>query len=243
MRIAYFDPYSGASGDMTLGALVDAGLDADDLRAEIKKLDLCNYELVVTPVNRHGLAGQKVDIKVGDEQPARDWATIRELISRSALADQPKTSALAIFERLATAEAHVHGEPVEQVHFHEVGGVDAIIDICGAAVGLHLLGVERVFCGPLRVGTGTVMTQHGLLPVPAPATAELLAMARAPIAPAHPRMDAVSGELLTPTGAAIVTTLAEFTRPAFSPSAIGYGFGGKELPWANALRVWIGETR
>jgi uncharacterized protein (DUF111 family) len=132
---------------------------------------------------------------------------------------------------------------VETVHFHEVGGVDAIVDVCGAVIGLALLGIERVYAGPFRLGNGTVMTQHGILPVPAPATAELLAIAGAPIAAPNPRMDRVNAELLTPTGAAILTTLAEFTRPAFTPSAIGYGFGQRELPWPNALRVWLGESR
>lgn len=243
MRIAFFDPFSGASGDMILGSLIDAGLALDDLSTELTKVDLSGYEIVATPVNRHGLTGQHVDVRIDDDQPARNWAAIRDLLNQSRLADEVKHRAIAIFERLATAEATVHGVPVETVHFHEVGGVDAIVDVCGAAIGLALLGIERVFAGPFRLGNGTVMTHHGILPVPAPATAELLAIASAPIAAPHPRMDSVNAELLTPTGAAILTTLAEFTRPAFAPSAIGYGFGRRELPWPNALRVWLGECR
>ena len=242
MRIAFFDPFSGASGDMILGALLDAGLELDLLIRELAKVDLIGYDIVVKPVVVNGLSGQQVDVCVADDQPARDWAAIRQLLRESSLADETKSRVIAIFERLATAEAAVHGVPVETVHFHEVGGVDAIVDICGAVIGLALLSIDQSFVGPFRVGTGTVMTQHGLLPVPAPATAELLAIARAPIAPPHPRMDAVNAELLTPTGAAILTTLAEFHRPAFTPTAIGYGFGRRELPWPNALRVWLGET-
>jgi uncharacterized protein (TIGR00299 family) protein len=241
VRIAFFDPFSGASGDMILGALIDAGLALDDLRSELAKVDLSGYEIVVESINRHGLTGQQVDVRVDDEQPARDWAAIRDLLNRATLADDLTQRAIAIFERLARAEAKVHGVPVETVHFHEVGGVDAIVDVCGAVIGLALLGLERVYAGPLRLGNGTVMTQHGILPVPAPATAELLAIAGSPIAAPNPRMDSVNVELLTPTGAAILTTLAEFTRPAFTPSAIGYGFGRRELPWPNALRVWLGE--
>jgi pyridinium-3,5-bisthiocarboxylic acid mononucleotide nickel chelatase len=243
VRIAFFDPFSGASGDMILGALIDAGLCLDDLRADLAKVDLGGYEIVASPVNRNGLSGHQVDVRVEADQPARDWAAIRDLLGRSGLDDEVKQRAIAIFERLANAEAKVHGVPVETVHFHEVGGVDAIVDVCGAVIGLARLGIEHVFAGPLRLGTGTVMTQHGILPVPAPATAELLAIAGAPIAAPHPRMDAVNAELLTPTGAAILTTLAEFTRPAFRPSTIGYCFGSRELPWPNALRVWLGECR
>src|SRR5687768_2297574 len=196
---------------MILGALIDAGLSLDDLRTELIKVELSGYEIVATPVNRHGLTGHQVDVRVAEGQPARDWAAIRDLLSRSGLDDPCKQRAIAIFERLATAEAKVHGVPVETVHFHEVGGVDAIVDVCGAVIGLGMMGIERVYAGPLRLGNGTVMTQHGILPVPAPATAELLAIAGAPIAAPNPRMDSVNAELLTPTGAAILTTLAEFT--------------------------------
>jgi uncharacterized protein (TIGR00299 family) protein len=145
-------------------------------------------------------------------------------------------ASLAIFGALAAAEAKVHGTPAERVHFHEVGGVDAIVDITGAAAGLYLLDIERVFSGPPALGRGFARSQHGIIPVPAPATAELLAAANAPSRDAD-----VDAELLTPTGAAILTTLAEFHRPQFRTTAIGYGFGRRELPWPNALRVWIGE--
>jgi uncharacterized protein (TIGR00299 family) protein len=137
---------------------------------------------------------------------------------------------------LAKAEAHVHGSDIDHVHFHEVGGIDAIVDIVGAAAGLYLLGVERVFSGPPALGRGFANSMHGRIPVPAPATAKLLADANAPSRDAD-----IEAELLTPTGAAILTTLAEFSRPVFSATAIGYGYGRRELPWPNALRIWIGE--
>src|SRR5579884_2468761 len=173
MHIAYFDPFSGASGDMVLGALLDAGLALPDLRAELGKLDVRGYELRAESLTRHGLRGTRVSVAVAGDQPGRDWAAIRALVAGSALDQGVKDAALAIFGRLAQAEAQVHGVPVDDVHFHEVGGVDAIVDICGAAIGLHLLGIARVFSGPPRLGSGFVQSQHGLLPVPAPATAEL----------------------------------------------------------------------
>ena len=242
MRIAYFDPFSGASGDMILGALLDAGLNLRRLRAELGKLGLGGYELRAEQVSQHGIGGTRAVVAVADDQPQRDWAAIRDLIAGSALDEAPKVGALAVFRRLAEAEAKVHGVETERVHFHEVGGVDAIVDICGACVGLALLGVDGVFSGAPRLGSGFTRSQHGIIPVPAPATAELLARANAPAAGPDPGGTPVEAELLTPTGAAILTTLAEFRRPDFVPSAIGYGFGSRELPWPNALRVWIGEA-
>ena len=242
MRIAYFDPFSGASGDMMLGALVDAGAPVEAIVAALEPLGLPGWRLVAEPASQHGIGGTRVTVEAEDDAPARDWATIRAMIADSGLAAGVKEPALAIFGRLAEAEAAIHGEPVERVHFHEVGGIDAIIDICGTCAALGLLGVEGVYSGPPRVGTGFVKSRHGVIPVPAPATARLLAMAGAPLPAADPERDAVPGELLTPTGAAILTTLADFTRPAFAATAVGYGFGRRELPWPNALRVFIGEA-
>ncbi|MGH2561122.1 MAG: nickel pincer cofactor biosynthesis protein LarC [Thermomicrobiales bacterium] len=242
MRIAYFDPYSGASGDMMLGALVDVGLSLADLRRELVKLDVGGFDLQQETVSHHAIRGTRVNVVVHDDQTVRDWSAIRALIEAARLEAPIKDQALAVFSNLAEAEASVHGVDVESVHFHEVGGIDAIVDICGAAIGLALLGIERVYSGPPRVGSGFARTGHGLLPVPAPATAALLARANAPIAGRDPGGEPVAAELLTPTGAAILTTLATFSRPDFAPSAIGYGFGTMELPWPNALRVWIGEA-
>jgi pyridinium-3,5-bisthiocarboxylic acid mononucleotide nickel chelatase len=241
VRIALFDPFSGASGDMILGALIDAGLSVPDLRADLGRVDLSGYDLRVERVERHGLTGTQVTVDVVEYQPARDWREIRALLEASVLAEPVRAAALAVFARLAEAEGRVHGISPEEVHFHEVGGVDAIVDVCGACIGLARLGVERVFSGPPRVGTGFVRAAHGLLPVPAPATAALLAGVNAPMLNTLPGGASVEAELLTPTGAALLTTLAEFRTPNFAPSAIGYGFGRRELAWPNALRLWLGD--
>ncbi|MCX7622637.1 MAG: nickel pincer cofactor biosynthesis protein LarC [Thermomicrobium sp.] len=238
MRIAVVDPFSGASGDMLLGALVDVGLALDELAAGLAAaLELEGYRIIGETVVRRGLRGTRVRVEVEEEQPARDWAEIRALLAGSALPPRVKECAVAVFQRLAEAEAGVHGVPVEQVHFHEVGAVDSIVDIVGVVWGLEMLGVEAVACGPLPLSRGWVETAHGLLPVPAPATAALLAAAAAPTVPLD-----IEAELVTPTGAALLVTLARFERPAFRPERVGYGFGTRELPWPNALRLWLGEA-
>jgi uncharacterized protein (TIGR00299 family) protein len=223
---------------MVLGALVDAGLPLYALRDALAALDLTGYELCEERVEQHGVTGTRVTVRLieSEPQPSRSWVDIRRLIEDSKLAGSPRAMALAIFSALAAAEAKVHGSTPEDVHFHEVGALDSIVDIVGAALGLDLLGVERVFCGPFSLGHGFVQTRHGLLPVPAPATAELLAAAQAPS-----KSQDVEAELLTPTGAAILTTVATFARPPMRASSIGYGFGRRELPWPNALRLWLGE--
>ncbi|MDQ4044336.1 MAG: nickel pincer cofactor biosynthesis protein LarC, partial [Chloroflexota bacterium] len=238
MRIAYFDPFSGASGDMVLGALVDAGLSVDDLRGVLRGLDLDGYSIEAERVEQHGITGTRVTVEASEDQPARDWHVIRDLLTRSELPESVRGASLAIFGALAAAEALVHGADIEHVHFHEVGGVDAIVDIVGAAAGLYLLGVEQVYSGPPALGRGFARSQHGIIPVPAPATAQLLASTGAPSRDAE-----IEAELLTPTGAAILTTLAEFQRPEFTTSVVGYGFGRRELPWPNALRVWLGDLQ
>lgn len=237
MPIAFFDPFSGASGDMTLGALIDAGLDIDDLKAELANLDLTGYELTAETCQQHGITGTRVQvITTHEEHHHRHWSDIREMIENSSLRDGTKRRALHIFQGLAEAEAQVHGMPEKDVQFHEVGAIDSIVDIVGSAACLELLGIEEVFSGTLRDGTGFIRAAHGVLPVPAPATAELIAMAQAPL-----KQRDVEAELLTPTGAAILTRLATFRHPEMTTSAIGYGFGSKEFDWPNALRVWIGE--
>ncbi len=242
MRVAWFDPFSGASGDMVLGALIDAGLSVDLLRDELGKVDLGGYRITAGRTTDRVIAGTRFRVAVdADARAQRRWSDIRTMIEDSRLADHVRAAALAVFGRLAEAEAEIHGEPVDQVHFHEVGGVDAIVDICGACIGLDALGIAAVYSGAPQLGRGMVRTQHGLLPIPAPATALLLARASAPIAAPRPEMETTEAELLTPTGAAILATLATFRQPAMVPSAIGYGYGTKELPWPNALRVVIGE--
>jgi uncharacterized protein (TIGR00299 family) protein len=242
VKIAYFDPFSGASGDMILGALLDAGLSLNALTTELSKLGLEGYSLAAERTGQHGIHGTRFTVTVTDDAHSRDWATIREIIAESDLDAPVKAAATAVFERLAHAEAKVHDSDIDHIHFHEVGGVDAIVDICGACIGLALLGIEEVYSGAPATGSGFTQSMHGTIPVPAPATAELLASANAPIAAPAANQPEVRAELLTPTGAAILTTLGRFTRPSFVPSAVGYGFGRMELPWPNALRVWIGET-
>ncbi|MBA3415241.1 MAG: nickel pincer cofactor biosynthesis protein LarC [Chloroflexia bacterium] len=226
---------------MILGALLDLGLDANRLHAELARLPLDPFELEIASVNRNSLAGTRCRVVVLEEQAPRNWATIRDLLSASTLPPAVRSQALAVFGRLAEAEAAVHGTTVDEVHFHEVGGTDAVVDIVGACLGLSLLGVERVYSEPPSLGSGWVQAAHGPLPIPAPAVAELLARAEAPMATGTPIQASTPGELLTPTGAALLTVLAEFRRPGFAPAAVGYGFGEKEFPWPNALRAWLGE--
>ncbi len=241
MKIAYFDPFSGASGDMILGALIDAGMPIADLTRELAKIGIGGYEIRSEPAGQHGIHGTRVIVDVREDVHSRSWAQIRQLIEESALDASIKTAVIAIFSRLATVEAKIHDAEPDTVHFHEVGGIDAIIDICGACIGLALLQIEAVYCGYPQVGSGFANSAHGIIPVPAPATAALLAEGGVLIASPTPVMLESPAELLTPTGAAILTTLGTFTRPSFAPSAIGYGFGQMELPWPNALRVWIGD--
>jgi pyridinium-3,5-bisthiocarboxylic acid mononucleotide nickel chelatase len=241
MKIAMFDPFSGASGDMILGALVSAGADLASIQREFDGLGL-PVRLEATPVGFNAVNGLRVNVIAADDAHSRTWRDIRTLIERSSLKMPVKTNALAIFANLAHAEATVHATGVDEVHFHEVGGLDAIADICGACIALDLLGIERVYSGPLRTGSGFVRAAHGLLPVPAPATAELLVSSGAPVSTGLPPGADSPGELLTPTGAAILTTLALFAPVSYLTLGLGYGFGTRELPWPNALRVWIGET-
>ncbi|MGE5618407.1 MAG: nickel pincer cofactor biosynthesis protein LarC [Sphingomonadaceae bacterium] len=237
--IGYFDCYSGISGDMTLGALVDAGVDPEALKAEVAKLGLSGYELRFERVERGGISGTQavVTLDPGVPQPHRHLSDILAILDGSTLSPSVREKAKAIFQTLGEAEAKVHGVPVDHVHFHEVGAVDALVDVVGAAAGLELLGIEQAFASPLPTGKGMVKTAHGLLPVPAPATLEILSRAAAPMRPLD-----VEAELVTPTGAAILATLARFRQPEMKMRAVGYGFGTRQLPWANALRLWVGES-
>ncbi|HEV2074250.1 MAG TPA: LarC family nickel insertion protein, partial [Thermomicrobiales bacterium] len=210
MKIAYFDPFSGASGDMILGALIDAGLRLTDLTMMLSKLELSGYRIGAERVGQHGVHGTRVTVSVFEDVYSRTWGDIRQLIEESGLELAVKTAALQIFERLAVAEAKIHNTTPDEVHFHEVGGADAIVDICGACIGLALMQIDAVMCGPLQLGHGFATSAHGTIPVPAPATLELLAEAKAPAARPTPLIAETPAELLTPTGAAILTTLATF---------------------------------
>jgi pyridinium-3,5-bisthiocarboxylic acid mononucleotide nickel chelatase len=240
-RIAVFDPFSGASGDMILAALVDAGAPLASIQDAVAQLGIEDVRITSQPASAGAVRGTRVLVEPVGAQPSRDWRTIRLLLEDSALPPPVRDAALTIFAALAAAEAEAHGQPVEQVHFHEVGGVDAIVDIVGACAALHALGIEQIASHPVAVGTGWVRSDHGLLPVPAPATAILLVQKAIPVRPDPPGAPQ-SGELLTPTGAAILGALASWHIPPHVSDRLGYGFGTRELPWPNALRLWIGET-
>ncbi len=239
MRIAYFDCFAGASGDMILGALLDAGLPLEHLRRELAKMGLSHYDVDKTDVVKNGISGSQALVNVEQDHHHhhhRRLADIAEIIEKSTLAPAIKKDSLRIFRRLAEAEANVHNTSPEHIHFHEVGAIDAIIDVVGGVIGLHVLGIDAVVCSPLHVGTGTIDCAHGTLPVPAPATAELIR--GKPI-----YASGVQGELLTPTGAAILTTLAgEFgPLPGMKVECIGHGGGTADRSIANILRVFIGS--
>lgn len=234
---AYFDCFSGASGDMLLGALVDAGAPLDALRARLATLPLGGYALRVERVVRHGLAGTRLTVEVAPQHAHRRLADVLRIIEGSELSPEQRARATAVFRRLAEAEARVHGTTPEAVIFHEVGAVDAIVDVVGVVVALDLLGVTACACSPLPTGGGWVRGAHGPLPIPGPATLELLRRAGAPTRPGPGEV-----ELLTPTGAALLTTLCTFEAPALRLERVGYGFGQRELDWPNAVRVWIGAA-
>lgn len=240
MKIAYFDCFSGASGDMILGALLDAGLDLEHLQKELAKLGLSHYDVGKSAVVKNGISGSQAIVHVEEDHHHhhhRHLADISAIIEESTLAAAVKRDSIRIFKRLAEAEAKVHNTTMENIHFHEVGAMDAIIDVVGGVIGLHALEIDAIICSPLHVGSGTVDCAHGTLPVPAPATAELVRGK-----PVY--STGVLGELLTPTGAAILTTLADDfgPLPPITVDSIGHGAGTADLSIANMLRVFIGSA-
>ncbi len=237
MRHAHFDCVSGIAGDMTLAALISAGWPEDELKALPARLRLTGVEIEVTRVRRGPFAAVHVDVRSSEKQPHRHLHHIEAILEQADLPARVRDRAKAVFTRLAEAEAEVHGSTVKQVHFHEVGAVDAIIDIVGALLGLDSLGVITVSASELPLGGGFVDSQHGRIPVPAPATALLLR--GAPV-----RGGPVEAELVTPTGAALLMTLAENWGevPAMRLEQVGTGAGTKEFPaHPNILRILIGE--
>jgi uncharacterized protein (TIGR00299 family) protein len=237
MKLAYFDCFSGISGDMTLGALVDAGCSVEHLRSELRGLQVPGWELTAEKVWKNGMAATYVKVVTEDQSKHRSLSAILEILEKSQLAAGVRDRAGAIFRKLGEAEARVHDVPVEKIHFHEVGAVDAIVDIVGACIGFEALGIEKFACSPLNVGGGTAKMAHGVLPVPAPATANLLQGK-----PTY--SNGVQKELVTPTGAAIVATLCDTfgPQPAMTVSAIGYGAGTVDLEGQpNVVRIMVGE--
>jgi uncharacterized protein (TIGR00299 family) protein len=239
MRQAYLDCFSGISGDMFVAALLDAGLPAEQLFAELKKIPLGFYEFKRSRAVRGGLVGTRVEIIIPGSQPERRLAEIEALLGQAELSERAKEQALKIFLRLATVEGNLHNKPPNEVHFHEVGAVDAILDIVGACIGLEKMGISELFCSPLNVGSGHVQAAHGALPVPAPATAELLKGL-----PMY--STGIEAELVTPTGAAIVSTLATGfgPMPPFKVERIGYGAGERDFRGhPNLARLFVGEKQ
>ncbi|MCS6862808.1 MAG: nickel pincer cofactor biosynthesis protein LarC [Abditibacteriales bacterium] len=237
MRVAYFDCFSGISGDMTLGALIDLGVSAEELVAELNKMPLPAWTLEAQRVTRRGICATDVRLTTADTTRERSLREIYDLVEPSGLDDDVKQTALRIFDRIAEAEARVHGTTPDRIHFHELGGLDSVIDIVGAVIGLKRLGVEEVHASALPMSRGFVQSAHGVMPVPAPATAELLK--GVPVYPTD-----IEGELVTPTGAGILVTLAKSfgQPPPLKFNRIGYGSGKKEFRHPNLLRVMLAET-
>jgi len=239
MIAIYVDPFSGVAGDMFLGALLDAGLSEAALRNALKALPITGYELLVGREDRLGLAATRASVRLDPaaHQPHRHLSDIHAILDAADLPGRAGAQAKDVFRRLAEAEAKVHGTTPEKIHFHEVGAVDAIVDIAGTCAALAILGVDQVIAGPPPLGSGTVEAAHGRLPVPAPATVELLRGVPT-------RASDEEGELTTPTGAALLVSLAERfgPMPAMTTEAVGYGAGsrqGRRLP--NVLRVMVGR--
>ncbi len=239
MKIAYFDCFSGISGDMCLGAIVGAGASCEELSSILHQLPVEGFDLRFEQVKRHGISAVNVHVDTAREQPERHLSEIEKIIEDSELPQPVKDASKRVFGTLAAAEAAVHATTPEHVHFHEVGAVDAIVDVVGTVAGLYILGVDKVYVSPLPVGKGFVECAHGVLPLPAPATLSVLA--RKNIIVYGTDADA---ELVTPTGAAIAATLSEGCGPLppMLVQSVGYGCGKREYDRPNLLRLVIGEA-
>ena len=233
--LAYFDCFSGISGDMTLGAIIDLGVPVDWLKDQLGSMPLDKFDISVSAIRRNGIHAKQVSVEAFDDNTSRNYSQIRSLIQSSPLAERVKSVGLKIFEKLATAEARIHSCPLEDVHFHEVGGVDAIVDIMGTALGLQYLGVDEMAASPVPLGKGFVHCSHGKIPVPAPATLGILQ--EIPV-----YGTTVPHELVTPTGAAIIAGAGRFgAMPEMVIKKTGYGAGRRELDdRPNLLRVILG---
>ncbi len=237
--IAFLDAPSGISGDMFLGCLIDAGWPLSELHAVVERHGLARKRagrITQTEVMRGPLRATLVDVEAHEGHVHRHLSDIRAIINETSLSATVKANAIAVFTRLAEAEAAVHGMAVESVHFHEVGAIDAIIDIVGVCAGIEALGIEQLYAGALPLGPGWTQSAHGRIPLPAPATLNLLAAANAPTRPAPG-----PGELVTPTGAALICELADFSQPPMRLEKIAIGAGQKEFEWPNIARLWLGE--
>ena len=236
MKIAYFDCFSGISGDMTVGALLDAGLKIETLEKELKKLGLSGYQLEVSKVVKKGISATQFKVKIKEEGVERRFKDILDIFEKSKLNEEIKKETKKIFFNIAQAESKIHRKDIDKIHFHEIGGLDSIIDIASAVIGIKTLGIEEIHSSALPVGKGFVKCAHGVIPVPAPATLELLKNI-----PTY--SGGIESEMITPTGAAIISNLAKSfgERPFMKTERIGYGAGEKEFAIPNLLRVSIGE--
>ena len=236
MKIAYFDCFSGISGDMTVGALLDAGLKIETLEKELKKLGLSGYQLEVNKVVKKGISATQFKVKIKEEGAERRFKDILAILEESKLDEEIKKEIKRIFFNIVQAESKIHQKDIDKIHFHEIGGLDSIIDITSAVIGIKTLGIEEIHSSALPVGKGFVKCAHGVIPVPAPATLELLKNI-----PTY--SGGIESEMITPTGAGIISTLAKSFggRPLMKIERIGYGAGEKEFTIPNLLRVSIGE--
>ena len=237
MKIAYLDCIAGASGDMLMGALVDAGLPIATLEAELAKLKLDDFHLRVSKVSKNAFGATKIDVEVRDDAPERYLEEIRSIVEDSEISPRVKERAMRIFRRICEVEGGIHGMAHDEVHLHEVGGVDAIVDVIGVLSAVELLGIRRVVVSPLPMGRGFVQGAHGQIPLPAPATIGLLKGVPVYGSP-------IEKELVTPTGAALLTELADAwgPMPAMMLREVGYGAGTRDLPIPNVVRVLIGDS-
>lgn len=237
MKIAYFDCFSGIAGDMLIASLLDAGLDFEYLKNEIEKLGLGKVRLKNRKLVKQNIASTYFEVEYEDQHHHRHLKDLNALVENRGLPDAIVEKAKNVFLTIAEAEARIHGMPLEKVHFHEVGAIDTIVDVVGALLAFQKLGIEKVFCSPLNVGSGFVTFSHGRFPVPAPATAEILKNT-----PTYSTNS--QGELVTPTGAAVITTLADRfgDMPFMKVESIGYGAGTRDFEHPNVVRVYIGEA-
>ncbi len=239
MSLLFLDTFAGISGDMVLGLLVDLGADPAAIEAELSKLPVTGWTLSCRREKRQGIEGMRCEVTCAEQHHHRTWADIDGMLAASALTAEVKDRARHIFRRIGEAEAKMHGIALESVHFHEVGALDSIVDVVGAAAGLHFLGVEETVCTPLPLSRGMVDTAHGPLPLPAPATLEILK--GLPVREGH-----CDRELVTPTGAAIAAEIARFgSLPEMVPEKTGYGVGGRRLRTAPTCcgASWGERTR
>ena len=236
MKIAYFDCFSGISGDMTVGALLNAGLKIETLEKELEKLGVSGYRLEVNKVAKKGISATKFNVKIKEKGVERRFKDILTILEKSKLDEEIKKKTKKIFFNIAQAESKIHQKEIDKIHFHEIGGLDSIIDITSAVIGIKTLGIEEIHSSALPVGGGFIKCAHGIIPVPAPATLELLKNI-----PTY--SGGIESEMITPTGAAIISTLAKSfgKRPLMKIERTGYGAGEKEFAIPNLLRVSMGE--